>query len=70
MTSTITVKYTQDELDAMIKVLNLLCQFDDDADDHVITVQMRERSERAFDNLSELLMMDPAGDRLFVENGW
>ena len=71
MTSTITVKYTKDELDAMIKVLNMLCQFDDDDDDdHVITVKMRERSERAFDNLSELLIMDPAGSRLFAENGW
>lgn len=63
------VTYTEEEIKDIIKVLNLLCKMDDE-DNSVCSKKLVDNADKAFLHLSELLCMDPEGEKAFEREGW
>ena len=63
------VTYTEEEIKDIIKVLNFLGKMDDE-DKSVYSKKLVDNADEAFLHLSELLCMDPAGEKAFEREGW
>ena len=63
------VTYTEEEIKNMVTILKFLCEFDGD-DKTVLNHKIVDRVDKAFLNLSELLCMDPEGEKAFEREGW
>ena len=62
------VTYTEEEIKDIIKVLNLLCEIDEDKS--VCSRKLVDNANKAFLHLSEVLCMDPEGVKAFEREGW
>ena len=64
------VNYTEDEMDTMIKTLSFLSDIIDNPDEEKRTLDLIQLSSDAFENLAQVLCLDPKGEKAFHNNGW
>ena len=69
MKATLSVTFTQDEIETIIKTLNILSSPDNDEDwEHWKSID--DLCNKAFEPLAELLCYDPEGEKAYKHEGW
>ena len=66
----VTVDYTDEEIDQMIGILNFLYHALDNANTTPFTPSMIQWLRDGFENISNLLCLDPQGEKTFHRCGW
>ena len=68
MTITVDIKYTKEEIETLLKTLYIIQSFDET--EQSLPKSIDDLSNRAFDNVADLLCLDPVGKNAFHNEGW